>query len=69
MLHFIASNAATCVISLALALAIGAVVVRGVRKLRRGGGCSCDCGACGGACGGASAASKIADARGERVPL
>jgi hypothetical protein len=49
MLQFIVSNAATIVISLALAALVAAIVGRGVRGLRsgRGAGCSCGCGSCG----------------------
>jgi hypothetical protein len=46
MLHFIVSNAATILISLALAAAILAIVGRGIQKLRHGAGFCDACGAC-----------------------
>jgi hypothetical protein len=53
MLQFIASNAATVVISLALAVLVAAIVGRGVKKLRNGQGIGCSCGPGGCArCGG-----------------
>jgi hypothetical protein len=66
MPDFIVSNASTILISLALAVAVCAIVGRGVQKLRRGGGCSRGCGACGRACDRAAAPQRSEEAPAER---